>query len=343
MGYPHWTDWECGLLLLVIDWYTVAGAFTPVYKEIRATIIKWAESITPYMDPPSGRVGVHTRVSKEKAFTYIGISKKWRDIRQHSKCRGDAITALFKKVLPFKELIESTHGVSINYIKYDKLPAGPSVQTRLVKVPGWAGIVSEYLVPRWTTEDQDPLDEAFKRRKITARDILYRAAKKEVSSLLGPDGMIKSQGLDAPQWLKYFDSSKITQKREIPAVIKGPEIPSCEESESLGAIQGRENPSTGGTSQERSHPDSALDHYDFDLSFNFHDHYEKFLESQHSQTDASSNQISTTQLPFPDDSEFDFNEHYEKFLESQHLQTDASSNQIFTTQLPSSDETGPIG
>ncbi|KAM3066738.1 hypothetical protein ACMFMG_011941 [Clarireedia jacksonii] len=68
-----------------------------------------------------------------------------------TEAREKAIQALFENVLPFKELLERTHNISINYTMPNELPAWKNTQFRHTD----RGIIFEYAVIPRPVESED--------------------------------------------------------------------------------------------------------------------------------------------------------------------------------------------
>jgi hypothetical protein len=217
----RWTDWESGILLLAIDWYTVGGRYYPVYAKIGAITRDWAETLAPSMDPRSIRIGTHAITPRERAFDIHTTKARWRKVRKNNRSRSAAIQALFEKVLPFRELIESTYNVSISYVKCDRLPAITNLLSREVEE---VGIITEYAVAGWRGESVAAANvgyEYLRRCDRARRDAIYKAADRETRGLVGEDGTIIAQGPDAPQWLKNLSGYQNYQPEESPTATQG--------------------------------------------------------------------------------------------------------------------------
>jgi hypothetical protein len=124
---PRWRDWEVAVVLLVIDWYTVAGSFAPDLYVITPIIRKWIEfqnQFEPDIEKSDRLIGFpgSRQVQPQDGLGREFIRRKWVAMKSHKLSRDAAIAAIASRIFPRRALIEQALNIRICYHVNDRLP-----------------------------------------------------------------------------------------------------------------------------------------------------------------------------------------------------------------------------
>ncbi|KAF7935887.1 uncharacterized protein EAE98_002107 [Botrytis deweyae] len=156
------TTWECGLLLLVVDWYSGGkSAGSPCLAQwtvanriaVASVFYSWAtflnnENVLYELEP--SRV-----LANGGAYSKGQLVALWRKITK-TDFRNYAIAALYRKILPLKDKLEAEFKVKICYLKHEILPGCLSEDNTSHKNDGTLG---QYNVKFSTSINNGPTAE----------------------------------------------------------------------------------------------------------------------------------------------------------------------------------------